>query len=103
MSAAARHERENDYLQALQRALSKRRYYPASAQRRGLEGTVRVQFTIAADGSFGSIRVVGSSGSSQLDKAALTTVKRLARFDPIPTAIGRRNWTVVAPIVYKLR
>jgi protein TonB len=61
-----------------------------------------VQFTIAANGRFSGIRVVGGSGSKELDQAAKTTLTRLARFKPIPDAVGRGSWTVRVPIVYRL-
>lgn len=102
-SAAAKRRAESGYLSELQRALSRRRYYPRSAQQRGLEGTASVQFTISAGGSFSGIGVSTSSGTSELDKAAVTTVKRLGKFKPIPKSTGRTSWTVRVPIVYRLK
>lgn len=93
---------ERRYLAALRRALARERNYPPTARRRGLEGTARVQFTIAADGGFSGIRVSRSAGAKTLDDAAERTVRRLARFDPIPGAIGRQHWTVRVPIVFRL-
>jgi TonB family protein len=93
---------ERRYLAALRRALARERHYPPTARRRGLEGTARVQFTIAADGGFSGIRVSRSAGAKTLDDAAERTVRRLARFDPIPGAIGRQHWTVRVPIVFRL-
>ena len=102
-ATAAKAAAESRYLRELQQAIARRRYYPKLAQRRGLEGTANVQFTIAADGSFSAIHVSGSSGSEELDKAAVQTLQRLARFKPIPSAIGRSSWTVRVPIVYRIR
>ncbi len=100
--AAERGQAELRYLAALRRALSRERHYPPVARRRGLEGTARVQFTIAADGAFSGIRVSRSAGAASLDDAAAQTVRQLARFDPIPPGIGRRHWTVRVPIVFRL-
>lgn len=100
--AAERGQAERRYLAALRRALSRERHYPPMARRRGLEGTARVQFTIAADGAFSGIRVSRSAGAASLDDAAARTVRQLARFDPIPPVIGRRHWTVRVPIVFRL-
>ena len=102
-ATAAKAAAESRYLRELQQAIARRRYYPKLAQRRGLEGTASVQFTIAANGSFSAIHVRGSSGSAELDKAAVQTLQRLARFKPIPSAIGRSSWTVRVPIVYRIR
>jgi protein TonB len=99
---AARGRAERRYLAALRRALERQQHYPASARRRRLEGTARVQFTIAANGSFSGVQVSQSAGAEALDAAATGTVERLARFDPIPAAIGRDRWTVRVPIVFRL-
>jgi protein TonB len=100
--ARARGQAERRYLSALRHALERERHYPPTARRRRLEGTARVQFTIAADGGFSGIRVSQSAGAASLDEAAASTVRRLARFDPIPNAIGRSRWTVRVPIVFRL-
>ncbi len=99
---AARGRAERRYLAALQQALARERHYPPVARRRGLEGTAKVQFTIAADGRFSAIRVSRTAGAASLDDAATQTVRRLARFDPIPAAIDRESWTVRVPIVFRL-
>jgi protein TonB len=93
---------ERRYLDALRRALVRERHYPPTARRRRLEGTAQVQFTIAADGAFSGIHVSHSAGVASLDEAAAVTVRRLARFEPIPAAIGRSRWTVRVPIVFRL-
>ena len=101
--SAAERAAEARYLRELQRAIAKRRYYPRSAQRRGVEGIARVQLTIQADGRFSAIRISGGSGSDDLDRAAVTTIERLGRFKPIPTVLGRSRWTLRVPIDYRLR
>ena len=44
--------------------------YPQEALDRGETGVVRVRWVVGADGRINSVDVVGSSGSSRLDKAA---------------------------------
>ena len=44
--------------------------YPQEALDRGETGVVRVRWVVGADGRINSVEVVGSSGSSRLDKAA---------------------------------
>jgi protein TonB len=100
--SAASRRAENRYLAGLRRAIERRRHYPESARRLRLQGTTRVQFTIAANGAFSAVRVSGSAGHSTLDEAALATVRRLGRFKPIPGAVGRSRWTVRVPIVFRL-
>jgi protein TonB len=55
--------------------------YPERARARGVEGEVTVEVEVGADGSVGDVRVVRSSGSALLDRAAERAV-RLWRFRP---------------------
>ncbi len=50
--------------------------YPMSARRKGHEGTVVVRLVLAEDGSPKSAEVIGSSGDTALDEAAVETLKR---------------------------
>jgi protein TonB len=72
--------------------------YPAEAKRQKLRGEVQVGFVVSAAGGVGSIRVVSSSGSPVLDKAALETVRRAAPFPAIPANAGRSNWPFTVPL-----
>jgi len=49
--------------------------YPMIAKRRGIEGTVVLDISLAADGRVSQAIVIESSGSSALDRSALQTVK----------------------------
>jgi periplasmic protein TonB len=55
--------------------------YPPSARDRGLEGAVRLDVDVDADGAVGEIRVTVSSGAASLDDAAVAAVRRW-RFAP---------------------
>ncbi len=59
---------------------------------------VLVSFTVTAGGGLGGVRVARSSGSPELDKAALGVVRRAAPFPPIPLESGRRNWSFTLPL-----
>lgn len=74
--------------------------YPAQARRQGIRGETRVSFVVAADGSVGTMRVVGSSGSDILDEAALDAVRRAAPFPPIPESAGRSSWNFTVPLAF---
>lgn len=75
--------------------------YPAEAKRQKLRGEVQVSFVVSASGGVGSIRVVSSSGSPVLDKAAVETVRRAAPFPAIPGDTGRSSWPFTVPLVFK--
>jgi TonB family protein len=49
--------------------------YPAAAREAGIEGTVQVRVQVLADGTVGSVSLGRSSGSKELDDAALQAVK----------------------------
>jgi len=76
--------------------------YPETARSKGWEGTVRLQILVSVGGRVEEVRLVGSSGYSELDHAALRGV-RSWRFSP-----ALQNGTPVAawatlPIVFDLR
>ena len=62
-----------------------RRYYPAEAVRRGIEGTARVGFVVDARGTVTRAWIETSSGSDQLDRAALALIHAY-RFEPLGEA-----------------
>lgn len=65
---------------------------------RKAKNDVQVGFTVRADGSVGGIRITRSSGSPELDRAALTVVQRAAPFPPIPEGAGRSSWAFALPL-----
>lgn len=74
--------------------------YPREAKRERLRGEVRVAFTIGSNGAVGNIRVVRSSGSPILDRAAVETVQRAAPFPAIPAGAGRSSWPFTVPLAF---
>lgn len=62
------------------------------------QNDVHVSFVVNASGGVGSVRIVQSSGSADLDSAALETVRRAAPFPPIPPESGRSSWQFTLPL-----
>ncbi|MEL7297129.1 MAG: TonB family protein [Pseudomonadota bacterium] len=58
--------------------------YPRSAQRRGIEGWVDVQFSVGVDGTTRDISVFDSAPGSIFDRAAVDAVAKW-RYEPLPT------------------
>jgi TonB family protein len=77
-------------------AIESKKTYPPLARRRGLEGTVRIGFSINPEGKPWDIEVIESSGHKVLDAATLTVVKRAA---PFPYTDRR----IEVPVSYRLR
>lgn len=82
----------------VQRRLANALRYPRSAG--GARGDVLVRFTLAADGSASSVRIVQSSGNPVLDQAGLETVSRAAPFPPIPAEAGAQTWVFTFPLSF---
>jgi len=87
-------------LTRLQRAI----VYPRRAQRREIEGIVRVEIVLAASGALRSVRLVATSGSDILDEAAISLVRRVAPFPAVPRDLSPNGQDIafLAPIQYRL-
>jgi protein TonB len=73
--------------------------YPQMARRRNIEGVVGVHFEIGIDGSLLSVQVNHSSGSSILDKAAVSLIEKIC---PIRSSAIKRSMALHINIDYKL-
>ena len=90
------------YLIGLSKAFEKQKDYPATARRLKQEGTVRVQFTVAKDGSISGAVVAKPCPYSSLNESALAAVQAVPKFDPIPAVLGKETWKMEIPIKYNL-
>ena len=90
------------YLIGLSKAFEKQKDYPATARRLKQEGTVRVQFTVAKDGSISGAVVAKPCPYSSLNESALAAVQAVPKFDPIPAVLGKDTWKMAIPIQYNL-
>lgn len=75
---------KGDYFDMLRLKIENKKKYPASAQKRQIEGRVIVKFTVSPDGQVASAEIVESSRHSALDQAALNAVKNAAPFPRPP-------------------
>lgn len=91
----------SNYPGKIVRKLRRSLRYPRAARARRITGEVHVRFVVSANGSAGSIRVVRSSGSPILDRAAIDTVRRAAPFPAIPRGAGRRSWPFTVPLAFR--
>jgi protein TonB len=70
-------------LGAIRQLISSRLVYPKIARQRNIEGTVAISLDVEQNGALSAVRVTGTSGSTILDRAALSLVKNIF---PIKTA-----------------
>lgn len=75
--------------------------YPESAKDRGIEGSVTVEYTINTEGNIVGVKIASSSGSSDLDKAALDTVES-RKYKPAVQAGIPRNYRKRETFHFKL-
>jgi len=64
--------------------------YPSEARSKGIEGSLQMLVTVAADGSVKQLEVLKSSGYSILDDAAVRTVRTASPFEPFPNEMRQR-------------
>jgi protein TonB len=94
---------EEEYKASLRQAIEANKGYPRRAVRLRQEGEVVVGFTILRSGAIEGLRIVESSGSALLDKAALGAVEKTSGQLPFPEALTREQWAFTIPINYALR
>uniref|UniRef100_UPI0035AE5602 energy transducer TonB n=1 Tax=Stella sp. TaxID=2912054 RepID=UPI0035AE5602 len=91
------------YLAALRAQLERYKTYPPAAQRRRMEGTTTVRFTIARNGAVLGYRIVGSSGHSLLDREVEELLQRASPLPALPADVDGEQLEIVVPISFYLR
>ena len=78
--------------------------YPHSSQRRGEQGRLRVDFSIAKDGSVTAkeIQIIKSSNYPALDDAAITAIRLASPFNPFPPNFDIETVDIHANFEYSL-
>lgn len=90
------------YLGRFRQRIQEALYYPPTARRRGLGGTVQLEIDLLPTGKVASVVIRSSSSHEVLDEAALDTVRRLSP-DPFPPGLPSRPLRIRLPIVFELR
>ena len=67
--------------------------YPAASLRANQQGTVRIGWSVGAQGRAFDCRILESSGYPRLDQAACKAILRRARYRPEPVGLSPRNYT----------
>jgi len=79
------------YLTSLKQAIESEWIYPSLALRHGLQGKLRLEFTILRSGRLEEIHLIRSSGSNLLDDEAIRAVRAAAPYRPLPAWMGERQ------------
>ncbi|MCW8906677.1 MAG: TonB family protein [Sedimenticola sp.] len=87
----------------LQEELKQHFSYPRQARRRGWQGTVMLEFTVASRGGITDIRISQSSGHGLLDRNAEETLQRIASSGMTSMPFVGQTMSLAVPVSYRLR
>ncbi len=90
------------YFTALRKAIELVWIYPLEAAQKGIQGKVRVKFTILRSGKVVNIAVLNSSGHHLLDQAILDAITMAAPFSPLPEGFHKERLTITGVFSYIL-
>jgi len=90
------------YINRIQAWLGSHQHYPEQARRNKEEGIVNLYLVIDQDGRVLVARVAQSSGSDELDEAALAMVERTESLPPMPENMQRTRLEVIFPVRFRL-
>ncbi len=76
--------------------------YPSSAWRRGIQGTVGLEFAINKNGTTSDIKVIKTSGYDVLDDAIVEAIKLASPFAPLPDGFNKKRLVVSGNFSYVL-
>ncbi len=91
------------YFTNLRKGFSQTWVYPSEAVKRGIQGQVRIEFTIERDGQLRRVKILETSGHKILDDAVVDAIKLSSPYPPLPEDHEKDRLTVVANFVYTLR
>jgi len=90
-----------DYAQQLKLYIEQNKFYPRSARKLKQTGLVRLQVEIDKDGYFRRIQIIEASHHENLNQAALSLIKKLGHFKPLPKEFSKETDFTI-PIAYQL-
>jgi len=91
-----------DYFEMLHLRIYSFKRYPESARSNHIEGRVKVQFVLSADGTLTDIKILKSSRHKRLDEAAIEAIQRSVPFPRPPSFIFKTPVTLRIDILFEL-
>lgn len=83
--------------------IAKAKLYPSAARKNGVEGEVRVKFTIDRYGTVIAHEVADSSGFALLDQAALKVFDDVGKLPTPPAHLAGDSFSLVIPLNYRIK
>jgi protein TonB len=93
------HQAQQDYLLQVVRKLSQARFTPATREERE-RGLVVARLTIGRDGRLIGVALARPSGSPNLDRGVMDTIRKASPFAPLPAELAADSHTFIVPIDY---
>jgi periplasmic protein TonB len=91
-----------DFMDSLKLKIFRSWQYPADAVNEGLEGVVKVAFTLDRAGAVVGMEIIRSSGSRSLDEAAMDAVRRASPFGRFYVEGGESTLKITGNFCYVL-
>lgn len=77
--------------------------YPERAQRRRIEGTALLRFTLAPDGEVLAYALERSTGSEELDREVIRMIERASPLPAMPADLVVSRLELSVPVTFALR
>ena len=74
--------------------------YPSVAQRKGVEGQLKVRVKVAANRSVTGVELLQASGDRNLDRATVSRLFNLQSFPALPAGVSSK--TLVVPVRFEI-
>jgi len=91
------------YFSKLRRAIQLVWNYPLAASRRGIQGTVELEFIILPDGRSTRVQLRRSSGFAVLDNEIIKAIQKASPFSPLPKDFPKKTLPIKASFRYLLQ
>lgn len=95
-------EMRQGFINGVRNQVTKAKYYPRVARKRGFEGNPIVAFTLGGKGKLIKLILAQPSDHKILNEAALETIRRGVPYPPIPEQLKEKSITFNLPISYIL-
>ncbi|MBN2124494.1 MAG: energy transducer TonB [Deltaproteobacteria bacterium] len=102
VDGAGEYASSNAYFEMVRLRIERHKQYPEAARMRLIEGRATIRFVIEADGSASSVTVHRTSGSPQLDRAAIQAVGDASPFPEPPARFFSRPVSLEIMIEFEL-
>ncbi|MFH1281913.1 MAG: energy transducer TonB, partial [Candidatus Omnitrophota bacterium] len=93
----------SEYVRKITKRLQDNFVYPWTAKRDQLQGLVRLGLRLDSLGTLLDVEIKQSSGYSIFDENAVSMIKKLSPYPPLPSKLNQEELRIDIPIVYKLK